>query len=162
VRYYLDTSALVKLYIQEDGTAAMLDLLGDGDHTVVVLALTRVEVHAALARRLRSNEVTAEQFQEVTDRLAEHWYSHFLVQPVTDALLNEAINLLERHPLSAYDAIQLAGCMVCRSGTTEPPVFVCSDNSLIEAARNEDFTCLNPLDTPIGPRRRSGIRSTSA
>jgi predicted nucleic acid-binding protein len=89
VRYYLDTSALVKLYTQEDGTAAMLDLLGDGDHTVVVLALTRVEVHAALARRLRSNEVTAEQFQEVTDRWAEHWYSHFLVQPVTDALLNE-------------------------------------------------------------------------
>jgi len=105
LRYFLDTSALVKLYIQEDGTAALVDLLGDSDHTVLVLSLSRVEVHAALGRRLRSSEVTAEQYREVTDRLPEHWYSYFLIQPVTDAVLSEAIALIDRYSLRAYDAM---------------------------------------------------------
>ena len=51
--YCFDTSALIKLYIEEEGTAAVLDIAGGlaGDH-LVILDITLLESRSAIRRRL--------------------------------------------------------------------------------------------------------------
>jgi len=53
--YYLDTSALVKLYVQELGTDVVLSLTGDlEEDRLAILDLARVEFRAAVRRRERA------------------------------------------------------------------------------------------------------------
>ena len=68
------------------------------------------------------------------------------MRPSSDiAVMEEAARLIDRHPLRAYDALQLAGCLVVRQGMPGPVTFVCADGRLCEAAANEGLTTLNPV-----------------
>ena len=59
--------------------------------------------------------------------------------------MEEAARLIDRHPLRAYDALQLAGCLVVRHGMPEPVTFVCADTRLCEAAGREGLAAINPI-----------------
>jgi predicted nucleic acid-binding protein len=60
-----------------------------------------------------------------------------------------ACDLLDRHSLRAYDAVQLAGCLVLEaSRAAERTVFVCSDAALLDAAQSEHLEILNPVTAP--------------
>jgi predicted nucleic acid-binding protein len=76
--------------------------------------------------------------------MEKHLRSLFLTQLVTDAVLEEAAGLLDRHPLRAYDAVQLAGCKILQSSLGEPVAFVCSDHQLLRAAESEGLQVVNP------------------
>lgn len=144
--YYLETSALVKLYVSEPGTDRMLRLARTwGRRKAAVLALSRVEFRAAIRRRERSGDIGGDSGQVLRRRFDNHWQEQFLIQPVTETVLADAVLLIDKHPLRAYDAMQLAGCMVCRGQTgTDPVVFVSADRDLLAAAENEGVTVLDP------------------
>ena len=58
--YYLDTSALVKLYVRESGTLQMLDLIADPEaHRFAILSLARAELYSAIRRRERAGEISS-------------------------------------------------------------------------------------------------------
>ena len=71
-------------------------------------------------------------------------------QAVSQAVLDRAVDVIRKNPLRAYDAIQLAGCLVMASRATMrgSPIFVTGDHALIEAARQEGLTAWNPSDEP--------------
>lgn len=144
--YYLDTSALVKLYVDESGTDRMLALVEDESvERLVILTLSRVELRSAIRRRVRSRELSEEDAQTVLSSFQEHLGDVFLSQPVTEALVDCALALVDTHPLRAYDAFQLAGCLtqpVTEGGVL--PIFACSDQALLEAASIEGLTTFNP------------------
>jgi predicted nucleic acid-binding protein len=78
-------------------------------------------------------------------RFSEHFSTLFVVQPLHSAMMDLACELSARHPLRAYDAIQLAGCLaVWNSMGKMPPVFVCSDKALLAAAQAEGLPVLEP------------------
>jgi predicted nucleic acid-binding protein len=54
--------------------------------------------------------------------------------------------MIDRYPLRAYDAVQLAGCLVLSA--IEDLTFVCSDLQLLEAARSEQLSVLDPTALP--------------
>jgi predicted nucleic acid-binding protein len=57
---YLDTSALVKLYVQEQGTEKMLELAHpDTGNRLVILSLSRIEFRAAVRRRAKLGYIDA-------------------------------------------------------------------------------------------------------
>ncbi len=142
--YYLDTSALVKLYVREPGTEAMLLLAGRAaGHTLVILSLTRVEFRSAVRRRQRAGDVPPAAAEELITRMDRHLQDRYTTQPVTEAVMEEASGLLDRHALRAYDALQLAGCLTLRSKVTERPSFVCADRQLLEAAVQEGLAVLD-------------------
>ncbi|MEK7408176.1 MAG: type II toxin-antitoxin system VapC family toxin [Acidobacteriota bacterium] len=143
--YYLDTSALVKLYVREPGTEQMLRLAHPSSgHTLAILGLARVEFRAALRLRERTGDVPHEAAEGLIARMESHLQSLYLVQPVTEQVVEEAAALLDRHPLRAYDAVQLAGCLSLRARLRERPSFVCSDQQLLRAAEREGLTVLDP------------------
>jgi hypothetical protein len=58
--YYCDSSALVKCYVQEQGSVWMRTLLGPtGGHHLYLASSTGVEVIAAVTRRLRRGDIAA-------------------------------------------------------------------------------------------------------
>jgi predicted nucleic acid-binding protein len=145
--YYLDTSALVKLYVREPGTEQMLRLVDPaGGHTLALLGLTQVEFRSAVRQRERAGDVARDIAENLIDSIDEHLANFFLVQPITDLVIQEAAALLYRHALRAYDAVQLAGCIMLRAILGRHATFVCSDRQLLKAAEDEGMTVLDPTD----------------
>ena len=143
---YLDTSALLKFYIEEDGTDRVTHVVEDAeDGHAFILDLTPVEARSAIRRREREGDIVASDADRVLRQIEDDASSLFLVQPSTSAVMEEAARLIDRHPLRAYDALQLAGCLVVRHGMPEPVTFVCADTRLCEAAGQEGLEALNPI-----------------
>jgi predicted nucleic acid-binding protein len=141
----LDTSALVKLYVQEPGTDRLLPLVGDqSENRFAVLAISVVELRSAIRRRQRAGDIEASVAIAVFEAVQMHMESRFLRQAVNDTVIDTAIEMIDRYALRAYDAVQLAGCLaICRTAA-EAFTFVCSDQRLLEAARSEQLKVLDP------------------
>jgi len=144
--YYLETSALVKLYVYELGTDRLLDLTAsDAGHRFAILSLALVEFRAAIRRRQRAGEIPHGAADELIETFRRHAEGRFLVQPFTDSLLDVALALVDSYALRGYDSVQLAGYLVLRSVSgAEEPTFVCADKILLSAARNEGCPVLDP------------------
>lgn len=143
--YYFDTSALVKLYVREPGTDEVLRLADPaGGHTLALLGLTRVEFRAAIRKRERAGDVTGDDADRLVESLDDDFTNLYLVQPVTELVIGEAAALLDRHPLRAYDAMQLAGCILLRARVGKHATFVCADVQLLRAAEEEGLTVIDP------------------
>ena len=143
---YLDTSALVKLYIEEEGTERVTALTADRDDVqVIILDITLIESRSAVRRRQREGDVSGADADLVLKQIEEDVAASFLLQPSSSAVMEEAARLIDRHPLRAYDALQLAGCLVVRHDLPGPLTFVCADTRLCEAASLEGVDTLNPL-----------------
>ena len=57
--FYLDTSALLKLYVEEEGTARVLSLArGDEENRLIILDLTLIEARSAIRRREREGDIS--------------------------------------------------------------------------------------------------------
>ena len=144
--YYLETSALVKLYVREPGTERLLALAArSSENRLAILALAQIELRSAIRRRERNREIPPPIATQLLDAFKRHVEGRFLVQTVSDFVLDIASVLVDRYALRAFDAVQLAGYMVLKSsGGTDLPVFVCSDQELLMVARQEAVPILDP------------------
>jgi len=144
--YYLETSALVKLYVFEPGTERLVSLAASSaGHRFAILALAQVEFRSAIRRQERGGEVSRSEADALIESFRQHSEGRFVVQPFTDALLDVALALIDGYPLRGFDAIQLAGYLMLRSvSVAEDPIFVCADKALLSAARNEGCPVLDP------------------
>ena len=145
---YLDTSALIKLYIDEEGTPVMLRLAEDlGDDRLTILDLTLVESRSAVRRRERQGDISGQDANRILNQFEEDVSSLYLVQPSSSAVIEDAARLIDLYPLRAYDALQLAGCLAAHRGAPSPLTFVSADFDLCGAAGFEGLSVLNPLDS---------------
>jgi len=144
--YYLETSALVKLYVREPGTERLLSLADrSGDNQLAILALAQVEFRSAVRRRERNGEIPALVATQLLEVFKRHVEGRFITQAVTDFVLDLASMLVDRYALRAFDAVQLAGYAVLKtSAGADVPVFVCADQELLTAARQEGMPILDP------------------
>ncbi len=144
--YFLDTSALAKLYVREAGTEKMLRLVARPERPdLVILSLSRVEFRAAVQRRVRSRSLSKENATAALAAFSEHVGTVYIVQHVTEALLEKALELIDRHHLRAYDSIQLAACMTLPlPANGDRAIFASADMQLLAAAADEGWPVLNP------------------
>ena len=137
---FLDTSALVKLHVQETGTEALI--VEAGRHRLAYLSVARVEFWSAVWRRCRTGDIEAEAAEALT-RTFDVNASTFHVVAVSEEILDRACALTRVHGLRAYDAFQLAAALDLGRGGLHP-VFVAADLALLEAARKEGLGAWNP------------------
>ena len=113
--YFADSSAPVKRYVREAGSAWMMALTHPSAGNAVFAALvTGAEIVAALVRRARTGSVTAADATAAIVMFRHHFRSQFEIVQVTDAVLERAMDLAENHGLRGYDAIQLASALLTR------------------------------------------------
>lgn len=61
MRVYCDPSALVKLYIQEAGSADVLGLFADGRHPILLNELQELEIRNGIRQKVLRGDITASQ-----------------------------------------------------------------------------------------------------
>jgi uncharacterized protein len=110
--YFVDSSALVKRYVQETGTSWVRRRTRRRPSTVIYIAhITAVEVTSAVARRRKGRTLIAAQASSILRRFHQHLAGRYTVIEMTPALFNEAMRLANTHALRAYDAVQLSAAL---------------------------------------------------
>ena len=106
---YLDSSALVKLVVEEDGSDVVASLW-DGADAVMSSGLAYPEVRAALAAARRDDRISARSLRTAKDEWERFWGSLVIVESSRSVLV-DAGGLAERYRLRGYDAVHLASAM---------------------------------------------------
>lgn len=110
--------------------------------------LARVEVPAAIWRKHRLGELSIEDAAVLVEEFEWDWFGKppgelgLAVLDVTDEILDEAVRSVARHPLRAFDAVQLASALAARAADASLTDFACFDEGLANAARAEGFAVL--------------------
>ena len=151
--YFFDTSALLKRYVNERGTAVVVALTDPAaGHVFYVSGLTLVEAVAAVARRMKGQSLSPSIGAQTLTRIRNDFGSLFTQVPVSPALLSDAERLAQRHALRAYDSVQLVTALsvaaALATANLPSPTFVCSDLELNAAASAEGLTIADPTATP--------------
>jgi hypothetical protein len=129
----------VKRYVQEPGSEQVRRWLASGKPATS--RLTEVEVASALMRRWREGAFDTAARQRALAALG-HDLRAVTVVEIVPTVTARARLLLERHPLRAGDALQLASCLLLRDSAGEPVMFAGFDDRLNQAARAEGLTVL--------------------
>jgi predicted nucleic acid-binding protein len=138
---FADSSALVKLYADEPDHELVRVL-----EVLVVSALARIEVPAAIWRKLRLGQLSAGDAQVLVNEFEADLFgderapARFNVVGLPLALLDLAARLVAVHGLRAYDAVQLATGLAVREADPSCAAFACFDGTLRRAAAAEGFS----------------------
>ncbi|MEX2489200.1 MAG: type II toxin-antitoxin system VapC family toxin [Pseudomonadales bacterium] len=129
---FLDTSALVKLYVVEDGS----EITQLAAKQAEILAASRIawaEYHAAVAQRSRMVPADDPALEKARNALAADW-GDFLVLEVSQRVVELAGEYAELYALRAYDAVQLATASYLARESGHSVQFGCFDRRLNKAA----------------------------
>lgn len=139
---------MVKLYADEDGHEAVRAV-----DALVVSAIARVEVPAALWRKQRLGELLVADASRLTRAFEVDYGGSESGEPprlvavaATAGVLEAAAGLVAVHPLRAYDAVQLASAMTARRAEPDCQTFACFDSGLRAAAARSGFRLLPECD----------------
>jgi uncharacterized protein len=137
---FADSSALVKLYADEPGHEYVRALV-----SIAVAQLARVEVPAALWRKQRLGELSADDARLLAADFEADYYGadseppRFAAVTTSAGILDEAARLCASHGLRAYDAVQLSSALAVRRADESCTGFAAFDQSLRRAAAAEGF-----------------------
>jgi predicted nucleic acid-binding protein len=121
--YFFDSSALVKRYVREQGSAWVREITAtEGGHLIHLSLLTSTEIASALARRQRLR--------------------------MEEDLIQRAISLVQLYPLRSADAIQVATAvelsLTLQEAQFGPVIVASADDRVLQAARQEGLPAENP------------------
>jgi uncharacterized protein len=143
--YFADTSALIKRYVAETGSAWVRSWADPAaDNTVVISRLITVEMIAGLARRQRERSISAKDFTALRGRFISDADKFYTLIGLRVHVLNAARDLIPRHSLRTLDAIQLASALDARKTLGTAITFVSADHRLLPAAVAEGFVVEDP------------------
>jgi uncharacterized protein len=142
--YYLDSSALVKRYAAESGSAKVAALI-EGDHRIAVSWLAIPETLSAVARRAKGGSMRAEELAAIRDQLNQD-IQRFLIVDVAGEPVDGIETLITRHALRGADSIHLSTALWLGKAAKTPIIFVSSDNELLNAARSDRLKTYNPAE----------------
>lgn len=130
---FCDTSALVKLYVQEDDSEAVIEQAAASD-VVAVCRIAWVEIMSAMARRSREQPQDAPSLGRARRRFIADW-PHYFTLELTQALAEMAGEYAEAFAMRAYDSVQLAAVRTLHREAAGDVRFACFDARLAKAAR---------------------------
>ena len=115
---------------------------------VSIADITRAEVTSAFARRTREGIITLDEREALMQIFQAHCATQYRIVPTQPLIIDLATELPQRHPLRAYDAVQLASASLVNQSLIahglSPLIFVTADDRLIAAAGGEAITAENP------------------
>jgi uncharacterized protein len=149
--FFLDSSALVKRYVSEPGSAWIQDVTAlEASNQIIIARIAWVEVLSALARRQRDVSLSPADVLQAMQSFRYDLDTQYQVVEVSRQLVETAGELVFSHPLRAYDSVQLAAALQIHAALEQAAaaalVFVSADDRLVAAARAEGILADNPND----------------
>ena len=147
--YYLDTSALIKRYVTEAGSAWLeATAFAADDALLLTSSVTIVEIWSALARRRREASISHDHHADALNAFREDCVTRYRFIEFESSVIESSGHLLERYPLRAYDAVQLATALVTgrilADAALPVPIFLSADDRLLTVALAEGLPADNP------------------
>lgn len=142
---YLDASAWVKRYYQEQGTEEIQALFVEGA-ILACASLGLVEVLATLSRKFKAQQINELQFEQKQREVNADWAQFIQIQ-LSDEVLKAASRLTVELALRGADAVHLASAVILQQNLPNPDEFILatSDQELRVAAELVGITTFDPL-----------------
>jgi predicted nucleic acid-binding protein len=137
---YLDTSALVKLYVRETGSVRVRNWLNKAT-AAATSVVAYAEARAAFARLHRNAFTSPRRHRERVARLNADWES-FLRVELTPSVVRRAGEIAETYELRGFDSIHLASALWLRERTDIPCTFAAFDQRLHDGATRAGLSVL--------------------
>ena len=136
---YLDTSSLVKLYVDETDAALVRGLVAEAEF-VATCRIACPEAYSAFTRRFRAAELSAEDYEKVLAVFTQDW-QHFVVLDFDEMA---AAGFVRRHALRGFDAVHLSSAFLLTQDVGRPEVLIsCFDTRLSTAAGLEGYQVMS-------------------
>ncbi len=129
---YLDTSALVKLYVREPGSTA-LRAHADKAGALATSMVAYAEARAAFARLKQSGLSSDIRHQQRLQQFEHDWEALLRVELAPD-VLRSAGDLAEIYGLRGFDSMHLASALWLKARVSEAVDFAVFDQRLAAAA----------------------------
>ena len=128
MKLYLDSSALAKRYVEEEGSQQAVILSAQAD-TLLSSAISFSEIFSSLNRRLREKKLTPSQYRQCKTAFLKE-VEDMSLSPVSREILSTSAALLEKFSLRAMDALHLASAL-----DLEVDLFLSFDQHQLAAAK---------------------------
>jgi predicted nucleic acid-binding protein len=134
---YLDTSAVLKLYLEEEGTPEVIDLVAAQSEPLPVWFLTEVEFTNAVRFKVFTTELKASEVEDLLARYHEHKVKGRFFTPAFDPVILQELSLrmttrTPRLGCRALDILHVAAARLC-----EADLFVTADKRQAKLAEAE-------------------------
>lgn len=138
---YLDTSSLVKLYVEETDSEKIRDFA----HNATAVSTSKIayaEARAAFARKQKEEEFSLKVLRKIVEDLNRDWESYFVIE-ITDGLIRFAGDIAEKYLLRGFDPIHLASAIHLKNKTNSDIHFSSYDTKLNQSAEKEGIIILS-------------------
>ena len=145
--FFCDSSAIVKRYIAETGSAWLAATTDPKNNRVYVARITFVEVISAITRRERGKYISAIDTDNARLQFELDYLNEFQKVEISENLIGEAANLAKQYALRGYDAVQLAATLKVekeRSAAGLSSLILLSADTDLNAAVSEGLTVDDP------------------
>ena len=151
--YYLDTSALIKRYVDESGSVWLRAQIDATLQPLIISShLLLAEMISAFNRRVREGALSREDYTYLRHAFQSDCLNEYVIIPVNQSIMDLATQLLERYPLRTLDALHLATALSAQQFLTPYGLtgvtFLSSDDRLLAAAVAEELAVENPNHHP--------------
>jgi uncharacterized protein len=147
--FFADTSAIVKYFIPEVGSAWVRSWADPKvGNQLVISRLTTAEFISALARRQRESKISLQDLLTLRGAFLNHADKFYTVINLNKDVVAEAHDLLIQHPLRTLDALQLASALKAYRMFGTVITFVTADARLLTAAAAEGLLVDDPNNHP--------------
>jgi len=145
MKAFIDTSALVKLFHEEEGTDSITNLIEMNRDDLFISALSMLEFTSALQRLFRAGTISEDNLTTVMKAFKDE-LPRFKIRSVNQSVINRAEKLLQEYGrflgLRTLDSIQLASYILL---DLNEGLFVASDLNLLKAAETIGINTYNPV-----------------
>lgn len=137
---YLDTSALIKRYVNETGTEDARAWIRAAD-SISTSLLTRAETAAGLTRLQNRGILTREDYRLALEQFRLDWAEYHRI-PVNEELIARADFLACQHGLRGYDAVHLAAALIWQEALMLPVTLATYDQELADTGKKSGLRVL--------------------
>ena len=137
---YLDTSALIKRYINEPGTQDVRTWFRTADLVSTGL-LTRAETAAGLTRLYHRGIIIDEDYKVALELFHLDWAGFHRI-PINEELIARADFLACQHAMRGYDAVHLSAALIWQEALMLPVTLATYDQELAEASKKSGLDVL--------------------
>jgi predicted nucleic acid-binding protein len=148
---YLDSSALIKHYVQEKGSQTVGHKLRDEEKAsrpAFTSVLTFAEIEAALSRRAKDNSLAPSEYVRARTKFESDWVLGLSPIDLRPDVLAIVRGVVDQFVLKGADVVHLASAIWLRDmaglNVNEPVSFLTSDKQLAKAAAKSHLQVFNP------------------
>lgn len=131
---YFDTGALLKGYVQENGSKEVIALLDEGGNLFGSIVLTKVEMASAIQRAIRATGSPSENASIAWQDFLDDWQA-FTRLRVTAGIIERAGDIAWKYGLRGYDSLHLAAALLWQEALDASVAFAAFDRDLLQASQ---------------------------